>query len=476
MNALIVDDDAGIRWILSRVLKEEGFDVLEAGSLADAEALQSQAIDLVFLDVFLPDGNGMQALSSGMFSAPVIMLTAETTFGHAAEAYREGAMEYLPKPFDLDEVRRLAQRVLGSAKKPKKSLKKKEQQQAPEQEKQSMIIGRSPAMQVLFRTLGRVAPSDLTVLITGESGTGKELVAQELHRLSHRKNKPFIAINTAAIPAELLESELFGHEKGAFTGADKHRAGRFEDADGGTLFLDEIGDMPMVLQSKMLRVLEMGMVQRIGGNEEKKVNVRLLAATHQNLQQKISDGQFREDLYYRLNVIPVHIPPLRERRDDIAELAATLLQQAADELSMTAPILLDHSIDLLKRHDWYGNVRELKNVMRRLAVLTPGASITVSDVALALGHDGGQQALGGLESLDEAVTRCLRAYIDKLGYAEATGLHHHLLSMVEPALLNLVLEKCHGNQLKAANMLGLNRNTVRKLIRQYEIDPTIFKE
>jgi len=476
MRALIVDDDAGIRWILTRVLKEEGFDVLEAENLADAKALQSQTIDLVFLDVFLPDGNGMQALSSGVFSAPVIMLTAETTFGHAAEAYREGAMEYLPKPFDLDEVRRLAQRVLGSVKKPKKQAKISKKQQATEKEKKSMIIGRSPAMQVLFRTLGRVAPSDLTVLITGESGTGKELVAHELHRLSHRKDKSFIAINTAAIPAELLESELFGHEKGAFTGADKHRAGRFEDADGGTLFLDEIGDMPMVLQSKMLRVLEMGMVQRIGGNEEKKVNVRLLAATHQNLQQKIRDGQFREDLYYRLNVIPVHIPPLRERRDDIPELAATLLQQASDELSMTAPILLDHSIDLLKRHDWYGNVRELKNVMRRLAVLTPGASITVSDVALALGHDGGQQSLGGLESLDEVVTRCLRAYMDKLGYAEATGLHHHLLSMVEPALLNLVLDKCRGNQLKAANMLGLNRNTVRKLIRQYEIDPTEFKD
>ncbi|MDQ6991009.1 MAG: sigma-54 dependent transcriptional regulator [Mariprofundaceae bacterium] len=474
MYALIVDDDAGIRWILSRVLKEEGFDVLEAGTLADAKALQSPAIDLVFLDVFLPDGNGIQALSSGMFTAPVIMLTAETTFGHAAEAYREGAMEYLPKPFDLDEVRRLAQRVLGSSKKPKKEAEKKKK--TAKKEKKNIIIGRSPAMQVLFRTLGRVAPSDLTVLITGESGTGKELVAQELHRLSHRKKEPFIAINTAAIPAELLESELFGHEKGAFTGADKQRSGRFEDADGGTLFLDEIGDMPMVLQSKMLRVLEMGMVQRIGGNEEKKVNVRVLAATHQNLQRKIHDGQFREDLYYRLNVIPVHIPPLRERRDDIPELAATLLQQAADELSMTAPILLDHSIDLLKRYDWYGNVRELKNVMRRLAVLTPGASITVSDVALALGHDGGQQALGGLESLDEAVTRCLRAYMDKLGYAEATGLHHHLLSMVEPALLNLVLEKCRGNQLKASDMLGLNRNTVRKLIRQYDIDPAAFKE
>ena len=471
MHALVVDDDAGIRWILARVLKEEGFQVLEAESLQQAQEALTQTVDLVFLDVFLPDGNGMEALSSGMFTAPVIMLTAETTFGHAAEAYREGAMEYLPKPFDLDEVRRLAQRILKSAK-PERA-KKIVQKKTPQH---SVIIGRSPAMQQLFRTLGRVAPSDLTVLITGESGTGKELVAQELHRLSHRSHQSFIAINTAAIPAELLESELFGHEKGAFTGADKTRSGRFEDAHGGTLFLDEIGDMPMVLQSKMLRVLETGMVQRIGGNAEVKVNVRLLAATHQNLQKKIQDGQFREDLYYRLNVIPVHIPPLRERRDDIPELAARLLQQATDELKMTAPILLDNSIELLKQYDWYGNVRELKNVMRRLAVLTPGASITVSDVALALGHDAGSKKLGALETLDEAVRRCLRTYTDQLGYAEATGLHQHLLSMVEPPLLTLVLEKCHGNQLKAATMLGLNRNTVRKLLKQYDICASDFKD
>ena len=338
----------------------------------------------------------------------------------------------------------------------------------------SLMMGRSQAMQVLFRTLGRVAPSDLTVLITGESGTGKALLAQELHRLSHRKDAPFIAINTAAIPAELLESELFGHEKGAFTGADKTHSGRFEEANGGTLFLNEIGDMPLALQSKLLRFLETGNVQRVGSHDERVVNVRLLSATHQNLQQKIQDGKFREDLYYRLNVIAVHIPPLRERRDDIPELAEALLQQAADELSMTAPILLDHSIELLKRYDWYGNVRELKNVMRRLAVLTPGASITVSDVALALGHDSDQDA-GRLETLDEAVTRCLRAYMDQLGYAEATGMHRHLLSMVEPPLLKLVLEKTQGNQLKAADMLGLNRNTVRKLIRQYDIDPETFK-
>ena len=468
MRALMFDDDAGIRWVLARVLKEEGFDVLEAGTLADAEALQKDGVDLVFLDVFLPDGNGMNALSDGMFSAPVIMLTAETTFGHAAEAYREGAMEYLPKPFDLDEVRALAQRVQPVKSKPK-AVKSEPSKEEPHR---SMIVGRSEVMQNMFRTLGRVATADLTVLITGESGTGKELVAQELHRLSLRKKEAFIAINTAAIPSELLEAELFGHEKGSFTGANKTREGLFEQADGGTLFLDEIGDMPMALQSKMLRVLETGMVQRIGGNQEKSVNVRLLAATHQHLQQKIKEGLFREDLYYRLNVIPVHIPPLRDRRDDIPELAEFLLQQAADDLSMVAPILLDDAIGLLQRYDWHGNIRELKNVMRRLAVLTPGASITLSDVALALGHDGVGHKV---ETLDEAVVRCLRTYMDQLGYAEATDMHRNLLAMVEPALLRLVLEKCDGNQLKASDMLGLNRNTVRKLIRQYEIDPAYFK-
>jgi len=471
MRALVVDDDQGIRWVLARVLKEEGFEVLEAGSLAEAEEQQALgAVDVVFLDVFLPDGNGMSALSAGMFQAPVIMLTAETTFGHAAEAYRAGAMEYLPKPFDLNEVRRLTERVRPASSAPSKDANIDKPEVAPDQ---SIILGRSEAMQHLFRTLGRVAASDLTVLITGESGTGKELVAQELHRLSRRNTEAFVAINTAAIPAELLESELFGHVKGAFTGADKARVGRFEQADGGTLFLDEIGDMPAALQSKLLRVLETGTIQRVGSSEDTQVNVRLLAATHQHLQKKIKSGHFREDLYYRLNVIAVHIPPLRERRDDIPELATVFLEKAAQELSMTAPILLDDAIGLLQRYDWHGNVRELKNVMRRLAVLTPGASITLSDVALALGHDAGDKEQ--IETLDEAVTRCLRTYMDQLGYAEATGMHRHLLAMVEPALLRLVLEKCDGNQLKAADMLGLNRNTVRKLIRQYEINPVYFK-
>jgi two-component system nitrogen regulation response regulator GlnG len=464
VRALIVDDDQGIRWILERVLKEEGFEVVQAESIAQAEALAQEQFDILFLDVYLPDGNGMSLLESGLFDVPTVMLTAETTFGHAAEAYRSGAMEYLPKPFDLNEVRQLANRV--APQKPKVAK--------PEPVKtDTVIVGRSQAMQHLFRTLGRVAASDLTVMITGESGSGKELVAQELHRLSHRKNEAFVPINTAAIPAELLEAELFGHEKGAFTGADRARPGRFEQADGGTLFLDEIGDMPAALQAKLLRVLETGAVHRVGSNQDRSVNVRLLAATHQDLQMKIRKGEFREDLYYRLNVIPVHIPPLRERRDDIPELAEFLLKQAAEELSMNVPILLDDALELLKRYDWYGNVRELKNVMRRLAILTPGASITLSDVALALGH---QDVDEDQEGLGDVVRRTLKGYMDQLGYAQATGLHRHLLEQVEPALLVLVMEKCHGNQLKASEMLGLNRNTVRKLLKQYQIDPAYFRD
>jgi len=465
MRCLIVDDDDGIRWVLDKVLQEEGFEVVQADCLEVAQqALLGDPFAITFLDVYLPDGNGMDALKEGMFSGPVVLLTAESTFGNAAQAYRSGAMEYLPKPFDLEEVRSLARRI-----KPKESVT------APAADADNdMFIGRSPAMQHLFRTLGRVAASDLTVLITGESGTGKELVAQVLHKQSRRSSQPFVAINTAAIPNELLEAELFGHEKGAFTGADRARVGHFEQANGGTLFLDEIGDMPSSLQVKLLRVLEEGVIQRIGGREDRPVNVRLLAATHQNLLQKIEAGSFREDLFYRLNVIPVHIPPLRDRRDDVPQLANFMLDAAGRELSMHPPILLDEAIHLLQSYDWPGNVRELKNVMRRLALLTPGAAITLSDVALALGNQTNTN--DDEETLSDAVNRCMRNYLNQLGHAAAEDMYKHLMAEVEPPLLMLVMAHCKGNQIKAAQTLGLNRNTVRKLLRQYHIDPQYFKD
>ncbi|MFQ5354870.1 MAG: sigma-54-dependent transcriptional regulator [Mariprofundaceae bacterium] len=466
MRALIVDDDQGIRWILARVLQEEGYEVSQAETLAEAtHKAGQQTPELIFLDVYLPDGSGLKAMQEGMFAAPVILMTAETTFDNAALAYKAGAIEYLPKPFDLDEVRSLARRI-----KPSDDTVSTDGSHSVDHD---IIIGRSAVMQRLFRTLGKVAASDLTVLITGESGTGKELVAHILHDQSRRAKKPFVAINTAAIPSELLESELFGHERGAFTGADRSRPGKFEQADGGTLFLDEIGDMPPSLQVKLLRVLEEGRVQRVGSKESRPVNIRLLAATHQNLLQKIASGDFREDLYYRLNVIPVAIPALRDRKDDIQELAEHLLKETAEELTMQPPIMLDEALGLLRSYDWPGNVRELKNVMRRLAVLTPGATITLSDVALALGnHSQGETQE---ETLPEAVSRCLQHYFDHLGYARPSNLHRHLLEQVEPVLLSLVLERVKGNQIKAAEMLGLNRNTVRKLLKQYDIDPAVYR-
>jgi len=470
MRILVVDDDHGIRWVLARVLGEAGFDVCQAETLQEAIDIRAkQAIDMAFLDIHLPDGNGLEAMNQGLFDMPVVLLTAETTFDKAAEAYRSGAFDYLPKPFDLDEVRALAQRVA-----PQQATDHQASKPAAAIAAQGLIVGRSAAMQQLFRTLGRVAMSDLTVLITGESGTGKEVVARVLHEQSRRAGGPFVAINTAAIPSELLESELFGHERGAFTGADRSRIGCFEQADGGTLFLDEIGDMPAGLQVKLLRVLEEGKIQRIGSRDARPVNVRVLAATHQELQKKIDQGSFREDLYYRLNVIPVHIPPLRERRDDVRELAEFLLDEAARELGLKAPILLDDAMTLLESHDWPGNVRELKNTVRRLAVLTPGSTINLTDVALALGNTG--DAAANEETLSTAVSRCMKRYLDGLGYARANNLYRHMLGEVEPPLLRLALERCKGNQIKAAEMLGLNRNTIRKLLRQYEIDPRDFRD
>ncbi len=466
MRVLIVDDDAGIRWLLARVLQEEGHSVLEADTLQAGVAQQEQA-ELVFLDVFLPDGNGMEALHSGLFCSPVIILTAETTFDHAAEAYQYGAMEYLPKPFDLLEVRQLLQRaeIASTADQPAA-------QPLPSQPR-SLMIGRSPAMQQLFRTLGKVAASSLGVLIHGESGTGKDLVARELHARSPRAKQAFIAINTAAIPAELLEAELFGHDKGAFTGADKAREGRFVQADGGTLFLDEIGDMPLALQSKLLRVLESGLIQAVGSTREIKVDIRLVAATHQDLRKKIRDGTFREDLYYRLNVIPLTVPPLREREGDIAELAEYFLQQAVREHGCPQRILQPDALAQLSRYRWPGNVRELKNVMQRLAILSTGLTIGANDVVLATGAQEAQ-ADDHSNSFDDLVEQWLEDYCNRVTDAQHCDLYQRMKACFEPPLLRYVLRQTHGHQLRAAAMLGINRNTLRKLLRQYAIDPADF--
>ncbi len=462
MRVLIVDDDPAVRWALARAARDVGWQVLQAASLAEADA-HLHAADCVFLDVFLPDGDGLAWLAQRRPQAPVVVLTAKGSFEAAAEAFQQGAMEYLPKPFDLDEVRRLLLRLQPAAAEPVPS---------EPAAKEGLILGKSPAMQALYRILGRAAASDLTVLIRGESGAGKEVIARALHAKSQRKDKPFVAVNMAAIPAELAEAELFGHEKGAFTGAVRARAGYFEQADGGTLFLDEVGDAPPAVQTKLLRVLEEGMVQRLGGGIPKRVNVRLIAATHQDLEAKVHRGEFREDLYYRLNVIPIHVPPLRERREDIPMLAEHLLTEAARELGKEPPVLDASAVELLMQHDWPGNVRELKNVMRRLAVLAPGPIVTMTDVALALGPEANRHHR---ESLAEAVARWTRQYLTQHGHARPRDVYQRILEQVEPAVLGAVLEQTGGNQLRAAEVLGLNRNTVRKLLRKYGLDPKEFR-
>ncbi len=467
MKVLIVDDDASVRWALARAARDLDWETIEAETLAEAERGLAEA-DCVFLDVFLPDGDGLAWLGERRPEVPVIVLTAQGSLDVAATAFQRGAMDYLPKPFDLDEVRGLLSRLQPAAGEESRERAPREPAGAPE----GPILGKSPAMQVLFRLLGRAAASDLTVLIHGESGVGKEVVARALHAKSRRSERPFVAVNMAAIPTELAEAELFGHEKGAFTGAVRARAGYFEQADGGTLFLDEVGDMPPAVQTKLLRVLEEGVVQRLGGGVPRRVDVRLIAATHQDLAAKVQRGEFREDLYYRLNVIPVHVPPLRERREDIPLLAEHLLARAATELGTEPPVIDEGAMRLLVQHDWPGNVRELRNVMRRLAVLAPGPVVTVTDVALALGPEAGRHHR---ESLADAVGRWTRQYLTQHGHAQPRDVYRRILEQVEPAVLAAVLDRAGGNQLRAAEMLGLNRNTVRKLLRRYGIDPKDFR-
>src|SRR5262252_9899497 len=385
MNALrvwLVDDDASIRWVLERALRNEGmapraFEAAE-GAL---DALRRDAPDVLITDIRMPGASGLELLRrirDARPALPVIVMTAHSDLGSAVSAYEGGAFEYLPKPFDIDEavalVRRAAQ--VGGA----PSVQSAGATPIPE------LLGRAPAMQQVFRAIGRLARSSVTVLITGESGTGKELVARALHDHSPRSGKPFIALNTSAIPADLLESELFGHEKGAFTGADSQRRGRFEQSDGGSLFLDEIGDMSTPLQTRLLRVLAEGEFYRVGGQTPIRVDVRVIAATHQNLQERVERGIFREDLYHRLNVIRIELPPLRARAEDIPDLLHHYMSVAAHELGVEPKVLATEAEAKLSLYGWPGNVRELVNLCRRLSVLAPGSEVRAEDLPHELGE------------------------------------------------------------------------------------------
>jgi len=450
----IVDDDRSVRLVLGAALREAGFAPREFGSAEDAlAALADDAPAVLYTDVRMPGLSGLKLLERVALHEPrfpVIVMSAFTDIASTAAAYRQGAFDYLPKPFDLDQAVAAAERALSHA----KHLPPASAQPAVSEME---LIGQSPVMRELFRAIGRVAASGLGVLITGETGTGKELVARALHRESARASKPFVALNTAAIPAELLESELFGHEVGAFTGAARRHAGRFEQAAGGTLFLDEIGDMPLPLQTRLLRVLAAGEFYRVGGRELIRADTRVIAATHQDLEAKVARGEFRADLLHRLDVVRLHLPPLRERREDIPLMAEQFLARAAAASGTSAKRFSPAALGALRDYAWPGNVRQLENLCQRLAVLAPGREIGVGDLPPGILEGGANEPVVDW-------TLGLRAWAERALASGETGIHATANAAFERVLLETALAAEHGHRQNAAKALGLGRNTItRKL-------------
>lgn len=469
---LIAEDDHSIRVVLEQALSRAGYLVRSTVSGKILwDWIEAGEGDLVITDVVMPDSNGLDLIPRIKNKRPglkVIVMSAQNTLLTAIKAAERGAFEYLPKPFDLDELTSIVDRAI---KEPKQENKNSQKLNFPPEEKLP-LIGRSPAMQGIYRTVARLTTSDLTVMITGESGTGKELVARALHEYGKRKEGAFIALNMAAIPRELIESELFGHEKGAFAGAVTAGMGRFKQAQHGTLFLDEIGDMPLDAQTRLLRVLQEGEFTSVGGRKAVKADVRIIAATHRDLKSLIEKGQFREDLYYRLNVVPLRLPPLRERKEDIRDLVLHFLENVEFEEGSIKSIDLG-GMQLLHNYDWPGNVRELENLVRRVAALYTDDVITSDIICVELNQ--GQSTSYGQdfekENLGAAVQRHLSRYFDAhRGELPSPGLYDRVLKELEKPLITLSLMATRGNQIKTAKMLGINRNTLRKKIKDLNID------
>jgi two-component system nitrogen regulation response regulator GlnG len=468
---LVADDDRAIRTVLNQALGRLGHDVRTTGHaatlwrwVADGEG------DLVITDVVMPDENGLDLVPRIRKVRPelrVIVMSAQNTLLTAVKATERGAFEYLPKPFDLKELVNVVERALTTP-----AAQAIAPADVANAEEKLPLIGRSPAMQEIYRVLARLMGTDLTVMIAGESGTGKELVARALHDYGKRRTGPFVAINMAAIPRELIESELFGHEKGAFTGATQRYAGRFEQAQGGTLFLDEIGDMPLEAQTRLLRVLQEGEYTTVGGRQRLRADVRIIAATHRDLRQLVRQGLFREDLFYRLNVVPIRLPPLRERIEDIPELVRHFLALTGAE-GLPPKSLDAAAMERLKAYRWPGNVRELENLIRRLAALYSQETIGIDVIEAELAEvtpPQPQEPVPVDDSLSAAVERHLKAYFSahRDGLPPA-GIYDRVLRELERPLINLTLGATRGNQIRAAALLGLNRNTLRKKIRDLEI-------
>jgi len=462
-TVLLVEDDKGIATVIVEALREDGFDVTTCESIARRDALLADGnFDVMLTDVMLVDGDGLASIDTVREQAPdmpVIVLSAQNTLDTAVRASDSQAFEYFPKPFDLDELAQAVRQAVAN--RPSvASIGEGDEGALP-------LIGRSPAMQVVYRMITRVLRNDLTVLVTGESGTGKELVAEAIHELGSRRTGPFVAVNMAAIPHDLLESELFGHERGAFTGAVSQQIGKFEQANGGTLFLDEIGDMPAEAQTRLLRALQSGRIRRVGGRQEIGVDVRIIAATNRDLVPMIAEGRFREDLFYRLNVVPIHLPPLRERREDIGALVRYFLGQAAAE-GLPRRQVTDEAVARLSAGQWPGNVRELRNVVFRLALLARDDVIDVTAVEDCLPKQGTQVG----EQRDGFET-ALGQWLVANGRCDGT-LYHASLAAFEKPLFEHALRETEGNQLRAAHLLGINRNTLRKRLSELEISPESF--
>lgn len=463
-RALLVEDDVSIALVTTAALQDDGFVVDHCDSIAGRDRLLAQSrYDVMLTDVMLTDGDGIETLGdvrTAYPELPIIILSAQNTLDTAVRASDTGAFEYFPKPFDLDELVRAAHQAAASR-------GGGADEEAPAGEGLP-LVGRSQAMQGVYRMITRVLRNDLTVLILGESGTGKELVAEAIHQLGQRSKGPFVAVNTAAIPRELIESELFGHEKGSFTGAVARSIGKFEQASGGTLFLDEIGDMPPEAQTRLLRALQSGRIRRVGGREEIDIDVRIIAATNRDLAPMIEAGQFREDLFYRLNVVPIQLPPLRERATDIEALARHFLVQAAEEGLPRHQLTADAG-EVLMRQPWRGNVRELKNFIYRLALLSREDLIDAGAVKALLEERPASAAPVEGADFSHALDNWMASNLP----ADGT-LYHAALAAFERPLFEHALAETNGNQLRAAQMLGINRNTLRKRLDDLAIDPEMY--
>jgi two-component system nitrogen regulation response regulator GlnG len=466
---LIADDEDSLRWVLEKGLQQAGYDVtgVKDGEAA-LQAFAAESFDLVFLDVRMPGMDGLTALAKlrdVRNDVPIVVMTAHGTMDTAIQAMQKGAYDYLAKPFDLDEVVLLAERALAASRLTAEVVRLKTG--LTEVWEFGALIGRHPRMQDVYKTIGRIAASDVTVLLRGESGTGKELVARAIHHYSRRAGRPFVAVSCAAIPGTLLESELFGHERGAFTDAKERRLGKLELATGGTFYLDEVGDMPLDLQTKLLRALQERTIERVGGNESIRIDVRVLAATNRDLEILMKDGRFREDLYYRLNVVTLNLPPLRERRRDIPLLVDHFLAKYRGELGERG--VAPDALNRLVGHDWPGNVRELENVIQRAIVMATGGVILPEH--LPIGPVSAAASVAVDATLEEIIERKLTDCVRGLRSHASANLYDLVVGLVEKPLLRAVLRETGGNQVRAAQILGINRNTLRKKLTEHDIDP-----